>query len=514
MATPTVTSADDAGWRFAQCFGDKGEVEDITEADIISTVEFDHTGDYLATGDKGGRVVLFERNETKKGCEYKFYTEFQSHEPEFDYLKSLEIEEKINKIRWCKRQNAAHFLLSTNDKTIKLWKVFEKSLKVVAENNGSAAATNAPPPSPPPLTQSVPGLPSSPFSGPSGSASSLNGSTDPATGQPIPYLRLPRMTYHDTIVAAVPRKVYANAHAYHINSISINSDGETYMSADDLRINLWNLNISDQSFNILDIKPVNMEELTEVITAAEFHPVSCNLFCFSSSKGTVKLADMREQALCDKHAKLFEEEEDPSNKSFFSEIISSVSDVKFSRDGRYILSRDYLTLKIWDINMESKPVQTINVHDHLRSKLCDLYENDCIFDKFECTFSGDGNNVLSGSYNNYFHIYDQKAEQDIVLQADKSAFKAKKIGANKAGKGQGNTTTAGGPNGKKGQSNGKPIIDTENIDFNKKILHASWHPRENTIAIAATNNLFLYSQAGSSGSAANIPSVAGGSSLP
>ena len=50
----------------------------------------------------------------KKGCEYKFHTEFQSHEPEFDYLKSLEIEEKINKIKWCRRQNAAHFLLSTN----------------------------------------------------------------------------------------------------------------------------------------------------------------------------------------------------------------------------------------------------------------------------------------------------------------------------------------------------------------------------------------------------------------
>jgi serine/threonine-protein phosphatase 2A regulatory subunit B len=96
-------------WKFTQCFGDKGDVEDITEADIISTVEFDHTGNYLATGDKGGRVVLFERNETKKTCEYKFHTEFQSHEPEFDYLKSLEIEEKINKIKWCKRQNASHF---------------------------------------------------------------------------------------------------------------------------------------------------------------------------------------------------------------------------------------------------------------------------------------------------------------------------------------------------------------------------------------------------------------------
>jgi serine/threonine-protein phosphatase 2A regulatory subunit B len=36
----------------------------VVAADIISTVEFDHTGNYLATGDKGGRVVLFERNET------------------------------------------------------------------------------------------------------------------------------------------------------------------------------------------------------------------------------------------------------------------------------------------------------------------------------------------------------------------------------------------------------------------------------------------------------------------
>ncbi|KAJ2295397.1 hypothetical protein IWW55_005463, partial [Coemansia sp. RSA 2706] len=51
------------GWKFTQCFGDKADLEDVTEADIISTVEFDHTGDYLATGDKGGRVVLFERSD-------------------------------------------------------------------------------------------------------------------------------------------------------------------------------------------------------------------------------------------------------------------------------------------------------------------------------------------------------------------------------------------------------------------------------------------------------------------
>lgn len=49
-------------------------------------------------------------------CEYKFFAEFQSHEPEFDYLKSLEIEEKINKIKWCHSFNDSHYLLTTNGK--------------------------------------------------------------------------------------------------------------------------------------------------------------------------------------------------------------------------------------------------------------------------------------------------------------------------------------------------------------------------------------------------------------
>ena len=126
---------------------------------------------------------------------------------------------------------------------------------------------------------------------------------------------------------ATPRRLFSNAHTYHINSISVNSDDCTYLSADDLRINVWHLETTDQSFSILqsrllhggmhvclvvsltslldivDIKPANMEELTEVITAAQFHPVNCNEFIYSSSKGTVRLCDMRAKALCDQHAK-------------------------------------------------------------------------------------------------------------------------------------------------------------------------------------------------------------------
>ena len=44
-----------------------------------------------------------------------------------------------------------------------------------------------------------------------------------------------------------------------------------------------------------------------------------------------------------------------SERTFFSEVIASMSDVKFSRDGRYVMARDYMTLKIWDVAMEARP---------------------------------------------------------------------------------------------------------------------------------------------------------------
>jgi len=47
----------------------------------------------------------------------------------------------------------------------------------------------------------------------------------------------------------------------------------------------------------VDIKPQDMAELTEVITAADFHPWHCNIMMYSTSRGAVKLGDMRQAAL-------------------------------------------------------------------------------------------------------------------------------------------------------------------------------------------------------------------------
>jgi len=434
-------------WCFSQV---KGTVEeDITEADLISTVEFNHTGDLLATGDKGGRIVIFQKDEAPKTSqhygEYNVYSTFQSHEPDFDYLKSLDIDEKINQIKWLKRCNAAHFLLSTNDKTVKLWKISERNVRIDGPLN----------------------------------TKTQDGTLD-LDPKNITGLKIPRLQPTSLMIEASPRKIFSNAHTYHINSIAINSDDETYLSADDLRINLWHLQRTDQSFNIVDIKPANMEDLTEVITAAEFHPIHCNLFVYSSSKGTVRLCDMRQNALCDKYAKLFEEQEDPLTRSFFSEIISSIADVKFSHSGRYMLTRDYLTVKVWDLNMEKQPVETYQVHEYLRSKLCALYENDCIFDKFECAWSCDDAEILTGSYNNFFRIFGREQRSGLCLEATrenmrpKQPLKSKKI------------TTSG--------KRKKDEISVECLDFSRKILHIAWHPKDNIVALAATNNLYLFQE--------------------
>jgi hypothetical protein len=138
-------------------------------------------------------------------------------------------------------------------------------------------------------------------------------------------------------------------------------------------------------------------------------------------------------AVCENYAQVLEETIEPGGKTFFSEIVASISDIKVRQHliplssnavqavyyavyirnamseytrlnssiaavyltcsdcarlldaylhmlllqttqcGRYIVSRDYMTLKLWDLNMGGKPVVTIPVHDHLRPQVCYCY---------------------------------------------------------------------------------------------------------------------------------------------
>ncbi|PSS07768.1 Serine/threonine protein like [Actinidia chinensis var. chinensis] len=507
MTFSAESSNSNLEWKFSQIFGERSPEEEVQDVDVISAIEFEKSGDYLAVGDRGGRVVIFERKANKNDLsehytqneleqldfldaqhpQFQYKTEFQSHEPEFDYLKSLEIEEKINKLRWCAAPNGSLFILSSNDKTIKLWKVKEHKVKKVKEMNIN------------PFVRTENAL--------LAERSFVSGQHKPSVGNGYCLEWTKKMANnnsppHDghTKVANIGdgapvrcRKVYAHAHDFNINSISNNSDGETFVSADDLRVNLWNLEVIDQCFNIIDMKPTNMDDLTEVITSAEFHPLHCNLLAYSSSRGFIRLVDMRQSALCDHSARILQDGESRGSKSFFTEIIASISDIKFATDGRHILSRDYMNLKLWDTRMETSPVALYKIHEQLRPKLSDLYNNDAIFDKFGCCLSGDGLHFATGSYRNLLRIFSYGSEEGITMEASKNPSGRPHLqSVSRARRSSLSNLTRGFY--RKGHEN--PSCGTGSTEFscdlNSKLLHVAWHPKTNLIACGTRNSLFLY----------------------
>jgi len=116
--------------------------------------------------------------------------------------------------------------------------------------------------------------------------------------------------------------------------------------------------------------------------------------------------------------------------------------------------------------MESEPVKIYNVHDHLKPKLYELYENDNIFDKFECCRSGNDLHFLTGSYSNNFMIFDVATSQAKYMQATNPRDKKRRKQVT--------------------------LPTTEEINFREKVGHVAWHPFNDLVSIAAGNYIYLY----------------------
>jgi len=156
------------------------------------------------------------------------------------------LEEKINAIEFINNKQSALQMLTTNDRIIKLWRIDRKLVRQSTR------------------CQMKNGL-----------------------------LTLPRTQVVGENFEGSERKQYKNCHNYNINSLSQSPDGENFLSADDLRVNLWSIENNLLAFNIVDLKPPNIEELAEVITHVEYHPIRSDIFLFSSSKGYICVCDMR-----------------------------------------------------------------------------------------------------------------------------------------------------------------------------------------------------------------------------
>jgi serine/threonine-protein phosphatase 2A regulatory subunit B len=86
-------------WVSIQSLGEQ-QVENIFAADIITAIKFSNCGQFIAIGDEGGRVILFNKNEIKNSryFDYQYLTEVQAHEMHLDQLRNVILSERINQV--------------------------------------------------------------------------------------------------------------------------------------------------------------------------------------------------------------------------------------------------------------------------------------------------------------------------------------------------------------------------------------------------------------------------------
>jgi len=81
-------------------------------------------------------------------------------------------------------------------------------------------------------------------------------------------------------------------------------------------------------------------------------------------------------------------------------------------------------------------VQSLYVTDYLERRLCELYENDRIFDKFDLQISPDSSMVMTGGYFNHAHVMDLVKRTNSTIDVDFNDKRGKQVGVIRPYKGR------------------------------------------------------------------------------
>ncbi|KAM3183617.1 hypothetical protein ACTXT7_009980 [Hymenolepis weldensis] len=348
----------------------------------ISVLEFNKEGTHLAYGNSDGILSILELGQSRSDIGFsthacsKPYQSFLSHEPEFDCLKSQSIEEKLTFIRWLNCSGPSHFLLSANERTIKLWRVAEVPVREMDNLN---------------------------FPTESGSRKkvAIRSNSD---------IKVPRWKPRPTdnkVVRVYNKKVYARGHGFSLTGLALFLDQQTFLSSDPLRINLWHYDVDYEAFTIVDLMPDRIEDITHLITGLTTSPSSPSLFAYSTNRGSIRICDTRSTALCDKPA-LEIDNLAASEQNAVVILLNSISDLKFfNNSDRFIATRDFMSVKIWDLANTSAPVEVYPVQSHLKPYMNSIYETELLFDDFKLSLSSDDKYIITGSYQADIRILDR-----------------------------------------------------------------------------------------------------------
>ena len=225
-------------------------------------------------------------------CVSRFFTEVQSHVPEFDCLKSCDVSPRISALEWWPFGSSHMTLLAANERSVKVWRVESKQSQVDRQERQQRQAS-----------QRMRALqrrekrrqqsPSEPVESDIPSVWSRPASLSDMSGDEFPP------------VSSRCCAVFGGAHQYSIHSVSSCADGATFLSADDLRVLLFDIEHSDTACSVLELPVAAAASVNtpaavvdELLTVARFHPQHSALFLHGSSSGTVRVADMRLRLNC------------------------------------------------------------------------------------------------------------------------------------------------------------------------------------------------------------------------
>ena len=205
-------------WRFNQFLGEKLNIEDIknnpdNESFLVTDVQFSPDGLYSIVSDKGGRLIIFRKSLAKsKTPKLAYHYEYASHEKEFDRHKSCEYSEGVRAFNVLENQNINNIdILSAGYRNIKLDRIFNSKSCIfdtdLVQNNTT------------PTSITIPKLKESHYE-----------------------------VKHKT-------KAEFKAHNNEIRSLSSNKQfTNNFISADDFKVYLWDLNSTKEVYNPIDLE--------------------------------------------------------------------------------------------------------------------------------------------------------------------------------------------------------------------------------------------------------------------
>lgn len=190
-----------------------------------------------------------------------------------------------------------------------------------------------------------------------------------------------------------------------IQALSVSADGETFMSVEDLQVFWWHFEAEDttKATCIADLRPPSgaLDEVEELVTASSFHPTHSSLFLLTRSSGVLNIGDLRDPPSRQKRKYAIRSELTPQHNPLscpaYDEILCSISDASFLGPD-HVVTRDYLSLKLWDLRKPDQPCAMMPVMNYVAKYLDSLYENDSIFDRFPVAVDDVSGTVVTGLY--------------------------------------------------------------------------------------------------------------------